>query len=163
MSDPQRQDRETDQDLEVVHWEDVEVLCTELAEKLRAVPFDAILAIARGGLVPAAILAQELDKRDVLVAAVASYKGDHRGEKLHFLEFPPDQAIVDRRILIVDDIWDSGRTLALTRRRVVDAGGTPIAVVLHYKPEQSLYPEERPDIWVRETNAWIRYPWERDL
>lgn len=147
---------------EPISWQDVEAMCTDLAGRLRGERFDAILAIARGGLVPAAVLAQELDLRDVLVAAVASYEGDRRGEALHFLEFPPDQAIAGRRILIVDDIWDSGRTVTWTRRRVVDAGGTPIVVVLHYKPGASCYPDEHPDYWAENTSLWIVYPWERD-
>jgi hypoxanthine phosphoribosyltransferase len=143
-------------------WDEVDALCLELADRLRGESFDAILGIARGGLVPAALLAQELDMRDVLVAAVASYRGDERGDTLHFLEFPPDQAIVGRRILVVDDIWDTGRTAALTRQRVVDAGGEPTIAVLHYKPDQSLYPDQQPDYWLHETDRWIVYPWERD-
>lgn len=147
---------------EIVTWDDVAMMCRTLASRLAAERFDAILGIARGGLVPAALLAQELALRDVLVASVASYEGERRGDTLHFLEFPPDQAVVGRRILVVDDIWDSGRTAELVRRRILEAGGQPIIAVLHYKPEASHFPDRRPDYSVEDTDAWIQYPWERD-
>lgn len=137
-------------------------MCAVLAKRLAGESFDAILGIARGGLIPAALLAQELDTRDVLVAAVASYKGEERGEQLVFLEFPRDEVIDGRRLLVVDDIWDSGRTVEHTRRRVIEAGGEPVIVVLHYKPNQSHYPSLAPDYWIGETDAWVVYPWERD-
>ena len=146
---------------QIIRWDDVADLCHELAERLADRQFDAILGIARGGLVPAALLAQELGLRRVLAAAVSSYEGDQRTEHLHFLEFPPDQAVVGRRILVVDDIWDSGRTAELVRRRILDAGGHPTIAVLHYKPVRSVYPDRRPDVWLRETDDWIVYPWER--
>jgi hypoxanthine phosphoribosyltransferase len=100
--------------------------------------------------------------RRVLSAAVESYEGDKQGDTLHFLEFPPDQAVVGRRILVIDDIWDSGRTAELVRRRIVEAGGVPTIAVLHYKPGRSSYPTRQPDVWLTETDDWIVYPWERD-
>ena len=57
---------------------------------------------------------------------------------------------------------ESPRVKEETRQRVLDAGGEPIVVVLHYKPGQSRYPELRPDYWVAETESWVVYPWERD-
>lgn len=137
-------------------------MCRTMAMHLADRTFDAILGIARGGLVPAALVAQELGMRRVLSASVESYQGDEPGETLHFLEFPPDQAIVGRRILVIDDIWDSGRTAEFVRRRIVEAGGVPTIAVLHYKPSQSAYPDRQPDVWLSETDDWIVYPWERD-
>lgn len=145
-----------------VTWDEIAALCRELGDRVRGGSYDAILGIARGGLVPAALVAQEIGLRRVMAAAVASYEGDHRGASLDFLEFPPDQAIAGRNILVVDDIWDSGRTIELVRRRISEAGGRCTVAVLHYKPAQSAYPDRQPDIWLRETDDWIVYPWERD-
>jgi uncharacterized protein len=146
----------------IVSWDEIAAMCHDLSLRLAGRPFDAILGIARGGLVPAALVAQELGLRRVLAAAVASYHGEARDATLHFLEFPPDQAIVGRRILVVDDIWDSGRTAELVRRRISEAGGVPTVAVLHYKPLRSVYPDRQPDVWLAETDDWILYPWERD-
>ncbi len=64
-----------------------------------------------------------------------------------------------RRILIVDDTWDSGKTIMAVKKRVVVAGGLPTTAVLHYKPGVSLF-SDSPDYFVETTGAWIVYPWE---
>ena len=66
----------------------------------------------------------------------------------------------ERRVLIVDDVWDSGRTIMAVRERVLDAGGYPETAVLHYKPSRTTYSDARPDYYVDETDAWIVYPWD---
>jgi hypoxanthine phosphoribosyltransferase len=146
---------------EVVSWEEVSAHCARLAERLRQVEFDAVLAVARGGLVPAALLAQELDIRNVMVASVASYVGDRRGD-IAFLQFPPSERLRDQRLLVADDIWDTGRTLHAVRQLAAGAGARVTVAVLHYKPRRSVYPSEGPDYWCQETDAWVLYPWERD-
>lgn len=141
-------------------WEDVVALTRILAEAVSGVSFDVLLAVSRGGLVPAAVLSSLLDRRNVLSAALASYQDDARTDTMTVYHFPPDAALNGRRVLIVDDIWDSGRTAVALRRKVAEAGGTPIVAVLHYKPGRSAFPDAAPDLWVVETDAWIVYPWE---
>jgi len=142
-------------------WAAIEELAAALAEQLAERRFDAILAVARGGLVPASLVAQRLGVREMLSAAVASYDGTSRGEQLSFLAFPPDAQLRGRRIAIIDDIWDSGRTATAVRERVRAAGGDPIVAVLHVKPARNAQDGERPDLAVATTDAWIDYPWER--
>ncbi|MFN2115203.1 MAG: phosphoribosyltransferase [Anaerolineae bacterium] len=145
----------------IVTWDDVEDMCRVLGERLQGEEFDKILGVARGGLIPTALLAQELGARDVLVASLASYQADERGDDLAVLEFPVSEILAGKRVLIVDDVWDSGRTLELTRRLVEEAGGEPKVAVLHYKPRMSRFPELAPDYWLAETDDWVVYPWER--
>lgn len=122
--------------------------------------YDVLLAITRGGMVPAGILAYHLNLRNILVAAVQFYSGMARhAQQPIFLQFPADPFLSGKRILIVDDIWDSGKTIMAVKERVLAAGGTPITAVLHYKPDASLI-EDRPDYYVETTSAWIVYPWE---
>src|SRR3954451_10800925 len=102
---------------EVVTWTDLDGLVTRLAT-LVGPGHTTILAIARGGLVPAGMLAYRLGIRDILVASVAYYD-DHgaRAAEPVFLQFPSDDLLRDQRILIVDEVWDSGATIdAVTRR-----------------------------------------------
>jgi hypothetical protein len=144
-----------------VGWAEIAHLCAVLSDRVRGHQFDAVMAVARGGLIPAALVAQELGVRNVIVASVASYQGDRRGQT-QFLEFPSAEQLRGRSILVVDDIWDSGRTLHAVRERAVACGAQVVVAVLHYKPARSAYPDERPDHWCLETDAWIAYPWERD-
>jgi uncharacterized protein len=76
------------------------------------------------------------------------------------MQFPNDTLLAGKRVLIVDDVWDSGRTAMAVRERVRVAGGEPHVAVLHYKPHASRYPADRPDYFAEITDDWIVYPWD---
>jgi uncharacterized protein len=79
-----------------------------------------------------------------------------------FLAFPNPERLEGRRVLVVDDVWDSGRTAIAVRRRVEGAGARECDVcVLHFKEKQTLFGEVRPQFFAAETDDWIVYPWER--
>jgi uncharacterized protein len=141
-------------------WLQIEDLAIRLADRLPR-GYDVMLVITRGGMVPACIVSERLNLRNILVAAVMFYTAqEHTLDKPIFLQFPADPLLTDRRVLIVDDVWDSGRTIMAVRERVIDAGGKPETAVLHYKPTRTTFSNERPDYYVDETDAWIVYPWD---
>src|SRR6266542_258671 len=75
---------------ETVSWDDLERLVSGLAEQVRG-EYDLMLAITRGGLVPAGMLAYALGIRNILVAAVAYYDDEGKpGPEPTFLQFPAD-------------------------------------------------------------------------
>ena len=142
-----------------LNWDQIETMVAALAARSHG-HYDAMLAVTRGGLVPAGMLAYHLGIRNILVAAVHFYSGvARRAQQPTFLQFPADPLLSGRRILIVDDIWDSGKTIAAVKERVLAAGGTPVTAILHYKPAASLI-DDAPDFYVETTRAWIVYPWE---
>jgi len=146
---------------DIVTWEDLERLVAALAERLAAdPPPDVVLAISRGGLVPAGMLGYRLGWRDMLLAAVVVYD-DEQGFRGHaeFLQFPPDELLRGKRVVIIDEVWDSGTTIAAVSERVRAAGGHPVTAVLHYKPDHSLV-DQVPDHFVVETDAWVVYPFK---
>ncbi len=148
-----------DVEKQYLSWDQIHEMVNELAT-LGHGEYDALMAVTRGGLVPAGLLAYHLGIRNILVAAVQFYTGvARRAQQPSFLQFPADPLLGGKRILIVDDIWDSGRTIMAVKERVVAGGGIPITAVLHYKPEASLF-GDRPDYFVETTSAWIVYPWE---
>jgi len=141
-------------------WTQIEDLAIRLADRLPN-SYDVMLVITRGGMVPACIVSERLNLRNILVAAVMFYTGqEHTLDKPIFLQFPADPLLTQRRVLIVDDVWDSGRTIMAVRERVMDAGGYPETAVLHYKPTHNAYVKTKPDFFVDETDAWIVYPWD---
>jgi hypoxanthine phosphoribosyltransferase len=141
-------------------WLQIEDLAIRLADRLPR-GYDVMLVITRGGMVPACIISERLNLRNILVAAVMFYTAqEHTLDKPIFLQFPADPIINGKRVLIVDDVWDSGRTIMAVRERVLDAGGYPETAVLHYKPNHTTYSDTRPDFYVDETDAWIVYPWD---
>ena len=74
-----------------VSWEDLDRLTERMAERLAGERFDVLLAIARGGLVPAGMLAYRLGIREILVAAVTAYDDDGA-----MAETPPPFALARR-------------------------------------------------------------------
>ena len=148
-----------DVDKQYLTWDQIQTMVAGLADQCRG-DYDVLLAVTRGGLVPTALLAYHLSLRNILVAAVQFYSGvARRAQQPTFLQFPADPLLHGRRVLIVDDIWDSGKTIMAVKERVLAAGGVPITAVLHYKPAASLF-DDRPDYFVEITHAWIVYPWE---
>jgi hypoxanthine phosphoribosyltransferase len=142
-------------------WTQIEDLAIRLADRLPRDSHEVMLVITRGGMVPACIISERLNLRNILVAAVMFYTGQERTlDKPIFLQFPADPLLTGQRVLIVDDVWDSGRTIMAVRERVLDAGGDPETAVLHYKPARNAFEGTQPDFYVDETDAWIVYPWD---
>ncbi|MEZ4711696.1 MAG: phosphoribosyltransferase family protein [Caldilineaceae bacterium] len=144
-------------------WHDTEELISKLVFQLRP-PYDAILAITRGGIIPGGMIAEALEMKEVLTAAVLMPEDPSRRTKLswpRFLQFPPDAVLEGRKILIVDNLWYRGRTIIAVKGRVEAAGGYPELAVLHWKKNSSLFEEDAPDYFAEETDDFVHYPWQR--
>ncbi|MBK8031097.1 MAG: phosphoribosyltransferase [Chloroflexi bacterium] len=149
-------------------WEDVDKLVDVLIPQIRAVGlFTGMIMITRGGVIPGGMLAEALGIQHLLTAAVDFPAVQTQGAPgllawPQFLQFPEASLLANRRILIVDDVWGSGRTSISVRERVISAGATGMTCVLHYNPYRSLFTHERPDFYGASTDAYIVYPWEVD-
>jgi|SRR5690554_5452346 hypoxanthine phosphoribosyltransferase len=151
---------------EVLTWSEVEALIEHLLPQFEG-EFDALLMITRGGVVPGGILAERLNMTHILTAAVDfPYQTEMEKAKLFawpkFLQFPDDELLRNRRTLVLDDVWGSGRTITSVRHRVAAAGGKPYTCVLHFNPYRNLFGSLRPDYYAAITDAYIVYPWETD-
>lgn len=143
-----------------VSWDDLDRLTELIAERLAGARFDVLLAIARGGLVPAGMLAYRLGIREILVAAVSAYADDGTmAETPTIIHFPPDERLRGRRVLIVDEVWETGNTAVAVTARVRAAGGDPVTTVLHYKPGRSRH-AAAPDVYAVMTERWVTYPYK---
>jgi hypoxanthine phosphoribosyltransferase len=113
------------------------------------------------------MLCEKLDIEEVVTAAVDfPFEVQREAAKLmawpQFVQFPNDSLIRGRKLLVVDDVWGSGRTITAVKNRITGAGGTPRTCVLHFNPYRSLFTEARPDYFAAITDAHIVYPWEID-
>lgn len=141
-------------------------MCLELSAAAAADRFDVVLAITRGGLIPATLLCEALELRNILSATVMFYTdtGDQffGMTEPRFLSFPSADALEGRRVLVVDDVWDSGRTAHAVKDRVMRAKAALVKVAtLHYKPTMNLLEDSTPDFYCNTTENWVVYPWER--
>lgn len=134
-----------------------------------------MVIITRGGLVPGGMLAEALNITYILTASVrfptdfpselsggSSEHPERRYALPEFIEFPSDEVLEGRRVLVVDDVWTRGRNIVTVGKRIDAAGGNPDTCVLHYKPASSLYPGHTPTYYSAVTDAYIIYPWEID-
>jgi hypothetical protein len=151
-----------DVDKVYLSWSDVDTLIScELVPRLRKLDFDVVLAITRGGIVPAGMIAEQLAMQQILVASVDFYEDDELElDWPVFMQFPSDSLLRGQRVLIVDDVWYRGLEVLSVAERVEQAGGRPTSVVLHYKPKYSRFENKTPDFFAAESNDWIIYPWE---
>lgn len=147
-------------DKHYISWGDVERLVGRLLARLRA-DYDSLLVITRGGMVPACLISERADIRNILCAAVVLYEGEERAlPEPRFVQFPEDRHVEGRRVLVVDDVWDSGSTVVAVRDRLRKAGAAVDVCVLHFKPRRNRFPGDAPDFYAEETDAWIVYPWD---
>ncbi len=151
---------------ELISWEEVGKLIEHLIPQFTT-EFDGMVMITRGGLVPGGMICEALDIKNVLTAAVDfPFEVQRQAAKLYawpaFIQFPNDDNLRGRRVLIVDDVWGSGRTITAVKNRVSAAGGFPYTCVLHFNPYRSLFSDAKPDYYAAITDAHIVYPWEVD-
>jgi xanthine phosphoribosyltransferase len=125
-------------------------------------PFAAIVCITRGGLVPAAIVARELDLRMIETICIASYDDYKNQGDLSVLKgiAPAVQAVGDGRgrgVLVIDDLTDTGKTAKVVREVLPNA---------HYATVYAK-PQGVPliDTFVTEVSqdTWIYFPWDMGL
>ena len=79
-----------------------------------------------------------------------------------FLSFPSLHHFAGKSVLIVDDVWDSGRTAQAVRERVQRANPKALAIaVLHFKPHNNSFKDKEPEFYASTADKWVVYPWER--
>lgn len=154
---------------EVLSWEDTDKLIDYLLPQISG-RYDSMVMITRGGIIPGGMLAEALNITYVLTAAVR-FPADFPGLELHlerrfaipqFIQFPDEDLLEGRRVLVVDDVWSTGRNIVNVANRIDAAGGMPETCVMHYKPASSVYPGHAPTYYAAVTDAHIVYPWESD-
>lgn len=151
---------------ELVSWDEINRLIDHLLVQFEQ-EFEAMLMITRGGIIPGGMLAEALNVTHLLTAAVdfPAQMESERGNLLmwpKFIQFPEDELLRGRRVIVVDDVWGSGRTISAVKNRVAAAGGNPYTCVLHFNPHRNLFGTARPDYYAASTDAYIVYPWESD-
>ena len=98
-----------------VSWEELHRNSKALAWRLLELgPFSGVVAVTRGGLVPAAIVARELEIRHIETACLSSYHAQDRGE-VQIIK-APEQAGDGSGWLIIDDLVDTGETGKVLRK-----------------------------------------------
>lgn len=144
---------------EVLTWDDFGTASRELAAEIVRSGYETevVVAIARGGLLLAGGIAYALGVKSCGAVNAEFYTGI--GTRLpEPIMLPPlldSASIVGKRVLLVDDVSDSGRTLAMVVQ-LLELGGAEVrTVVLYTKPGTA----HEPTYTWRRTPLWITFPW----
>ena len=131
----------------------------ELAEAIADSGFvvDIVIAIARGGLLPAGALAYALGTKAAGTLNVEFYTDidETLPDPVVLAPQLDTQALAGKSLLVVDDVADSGRTLALVMDLLVAHAADARSAVLYTKSRTII----RPDYSWRSTDLWITFPW----
>ena len=113
-----------------------------------------IICVTRGGLLPAGILARELEIRFVDTICVAGYNEEERGTTASLLKVPETDG---EGVLVVDDLVDSGRTGKIIRQLMPKA----YFVTMYAKPAGQKVVDDF--VMSVDQDTWILFPWEAEL
>jgi uncharacterized protein len=147
---------------EVMSWPDMGTACRTLATVIHEDGYrpDIILAIARGGLLIAAGLGYALEVKNTFSMNVEFYTGIDARLPVPMI-LPPVPELVDlqeARLLIADDVADTGATLELVKQFCTDKVGEVRTAVLYEKPRSVVKCDY---VW-RRTERWIDFPWSSE-
>lgn len=142
-----------------IEWDEFHQHCKKLVQLLKNKgTFNKIVAVSRGGLVPAGILAYQLNIRNCETINMSSYDDspvapDSLRRDDAEIELRAAVSQVDNQTLIIDDLADTGRTFRILRQMYPQAVYCSIYAKDAGKSSVDVYAEGLPD-------AWIVFPWD---
>jgi uncharacterized protein len=145
---------------QLITWRQVRNLSRALAFRVREDGFrpDVIIAIGRGGWVPGRLLSDYLGNLNLTDIKIEHYQGTRKGAAAR-VRYPLRAEVEGRRLLVVDDVTDSGDSLAAALAHIRTRGApTEIrTAVLHHKTVSAAVP----DYFARRVVSWrwLIYPW----
>lgn len=144
---------------EIMSWDDLGESTRSMAQQVADDGYepDMILGIARGGLLPAGAVGYALSVKNVYTMNVEFYTGvDERLDVPIILPPAPDFVdLSDGKILIVDDVADTGHTLKSVQEFCAGKVGEVRTAVIYEKSHSVV----RCDYVWRRTDLWINFPW----
>ncbi len=146
----------------IVSWSDIERWTLEIKRKIISSDFrpDVIIGIARGGLVPARLISDYLFVKEML-----SIRTEHWGITANIdgeavLKDKLSSSLENKRVLIVDDITDTGQSMKISKDYIKSLGPAEVktATMLHIEN-----PSYKPDFFgediKRDKWSWFIFPW----
>jgi hypoxanthine phosphoribosyltransferase len=145
---------------EYISWNRFYRLCGTLYARIESAGFqpETIVAVERGGYPVARVLADYFDVMDLIGLKVEHYRGPDKLPQA-VIPHPLQAGLGGKRVLVVDDVSDSGDTFNAVLPHIARRGEPAVlrTAVLHHKQTSSFRPDYHGQ-WVRKWR-WITYPW----
>lgn len=147
-------------EFEVPSWDQIYDFLLNIAKRIRRNGFkpDIILGVSRGGWPPARVMSDLLENPNVVNVAAEFYIGVAETRDKPVITQPVSVSVKDKKVLVVDDIADTGQSLKLVLSHLEEEGASEVkTTTIYYKPWSALIP----DYYEKKTTLWIIFPWER--
>ena len=147
-------------EFEIPSWNQIHSLQLKLAEAVRKSGFepDVIVGVSRGGWIPARIMSDLLENPRLANVATEYYVGVAETKQKPSLTQPVSLPVKDMKVLVVDDVADTGESLKRVNAHLKEQGASEIRIAtIYYKPWSVIVP----CYYEKETSKWIIFPWER--
>jgi hypoxanthine phosphoribosyltransferase len=118
---------------------------------------DVIVGVSRGGWVPARVLCDLLSAPVLASVGVEFYAGVGERKGRPRLTQPLSAAVSGKKVLVVDEVADTGKSLKLAKEQVIKEGAEEVRTVTMYAKPWSVV---EPDYHGKKTSCWIVFPWE---
>jgi hypoxanthine phosphoribosyltransferase len=152
-------------DADILSWDDISSACTLIAEEVTdGSPPDVVVGIARGGLVPAVMIAHLLGLRDLRHVCLTRTAGDQINAPKRPIATAcgPDSLgdLHGRSVLIIDDVAGSGETIEAATRLVGSLRPTRIRTAVCVVNDGNWRGSHLPDHVAIRSHRWVVFPWE---
>jgi hypoxanthine phosphoribosyltransferase len=146
-------------EFEVPTWNQIYNMLLDMAQKIRINGFkpDMIVGVSRGGWLPARVLSDLLDNPNLANVRAEFYLGVAETKDEPVLTQPVSAVVSGKKVLIVDEVADTGKSLKLIKEHIAQQGASDIKIAtVYYKPWSVV----KPDYYEKKTERWIVFPWE---
>ena len=147
-------------EFEIPTWDHIYEMLLSLAEKIQEDNFkpDVIVGVSRGGWPPARVMSDLLENPEIANVKAEFYLEVARTKEQPVITQPVSVSVRGKRVLVMDDVADTGKSLRLVQRHLKEKGATEVKIAtIYYKPWSVVIP----DYYERATSSWIVFPWER--
>lgn len=146
-------------DYEVPTWNQIYEMLLCQAQKIKTQNYkpDLIIAIARGGVVPARILSDLLETPNLSFIQIEFYTNINQTLKEPTLKQTLTTNVTGKKTLLIDDIADTGKSLKLAKTHLQQQGAIEIKTATLYQKNQSI---TIPDFYEKQTTNWVVFPWD---
>ncbi len=140
-------------------WNQIYEMLENQASKIQKNNYkpDLLIAISRGGLVPARILSDLLEFPALTTIKIEFYLGVNKTKTQPAITQELTVPVTNKNVLLIDDVADTGESLILAKKHISEKGAKEIKVAtLYLKPKS----QTMPDYFEAQTNDWIVFPWD---
>src|SRR5215467_7114053 len=145
---------------EAPSWDQIYNMTVGLAKEIRKSDFSpqVIVGVSRGGWPPARIMSDLLENQNVANMKVVFYKDIGERNKRPVITQPVTAQVRGKRVLVVDDVSDTGHSLRVVYRHLRAKRVKDVKVCTLYLKPGSVF---TPEYYAKKTSKWVIFPWER--